>query len=229
MAVVFLSLTAFYIYQNIDPSQKFAEAPPARVAKNETGRANVPSPRLKQVPQAPGYKALDMKPEYEKPAPPVPLQKTAPATEGMTREKRLASPQASSTDMMRDQGGPAKDFAAKKEAKAAAPSPKAKFRATSDSSGAKIRLTMSVKGVAVAAQNIRNLLAPLKGKLIKQEVVADAVIMTISIAPSGTRSLVDELKKVGTLKEKDINIEQYDEAITLEIMVIRSAPDAQKP
>ena len=121
MAVMFLAVTAFYIYQNIEPSQKFAEAPPARVAKNETGRATGPSPRLKQVPQTPGYKALDMKPAYEKPAPPVPLGKTAPATEGMTQEKRSAAPQASSTDMMQEQGGPAKDFAVKKEAKAAAP------------------------------------------------------------------------------------------------------------
>ncbi len=230
MAVVFLAVTAFYLYQNIQPSQKFAEAPQTRVAKRDANRETGTSPRLKQVPQAPGYKALDMKPEYEKPAPPVPLGKTVPATEGMTQEKRLAAPQASSTDMMREQGGPVKDFAVKKEAKAATPalSAKAKLRAAADSTSEKNHLTLNVQDVAVAAQNIRKLLAQREAKLIKQEVAADAIIMTISINPSKARSLVDELKSIGTLKEKDMDIEQYEETVTLEITVMRPAPGVQE-
>lgn len=83
VAVLFLVVTAFYIYQNIRPDMKFAEAPPqtfeaekpsAGVAQDKIGRLEEYQLQPKQAPQEPGYKALDMKLEYEKPAPPVPKE-----------------------------------------------------------------------------------------------------------------------------------------------------------
>jgi len=84
VAVVFLAVTAFYIFRSIQPVslppetpvQEFAagkEEPTADVAKGKTTRAGESAPRSKKVPQTPEYKALDMKQEYEKPAPPVPV------------------------------------------------------------------------------------------------------------------------------------------------------------
>jgi hypothetical protein len=87
VAVVFLAAIAFYMYRDIRP-QKLSEAPiPEAAVKNEAvppARAKIEqfgprgsALRSKRVPQSPEYKALDMKGEYEKPAPLVPLERFA--------------------------------------------------------------------------------------------------------------------------------------------------------
>jgi len=97
VAVLFLAVTAFYIYRSIQPAsvpseapiQEFAtkkEAPSAEIAKDEMAKADEPALRSKKVPQAPEYKALDMKYGYEKPAPPV--QKEQPAATEPVPTKR---------------------------------------------------------------------------------------------------------------------------------------------
>ena len=91
IAVLFLAVTGFYIYQNIQPAERISEAPsqefaakkpvpPADTAQDKLAKAERPAPRSKQVPQTPAYKALDMKQEYEKPPQPtLQGQATAPA------------------------------------------------------------------------------------------------------------------------------------------------------
>jgi len=91
VAVLFLTVTAFYIYRNIQPAPMPSETP---VQEFEAGKGPPPAsaprdkseePKIskdasapaKKVPQAPEYKALDMKLEYEKPAPPAALGKAA--------------------------------------------------------------------------------------------------------------------------------------------------------
>ena len=69
IAVLFLTVTGFYIYQNMQPaeriteapSQEFAakkQAPPADTAKDKLAKAERPAPRSKQVPQTPAYKVV---------------------------------------------------------------------------------------------------------------------------------------------------------------------------
>jgi hypothetical protein len=74
------------------------EAAPARSLekKAEQPRAATPAPQV--VPQKPQYKALDMKLEYEKPAPPVPLEERAPAGAG------AAAPQVAVGDSAKADG-----------------------------------------------------------------------------------------------------------------------------
>src|SRR5574337_941304 len=80
VVVLFLAVTAYYLSQSIKPAEKYAEAPMAVAAKKDalsSGKTakeekviQAPAPRAKQVEQGPGYKSLDMKYEYKKPAPP---------------------------------------------------------------------------------------------------------------------------------------------------------------
>ncbi len=118
VAVLFLAITAFYIYRNIQPAPKPAEAPlqelaakkevpQAAGARNELGKSSEGNSTTSQIPQSQGYKALDMKPEYERPAPPLPADKGAPAPaktseqpllakKDAAEEKRAFAPQAKS-------------------------------------------------------------------------------------------------------------------------------------
>jgi hypothetical protein len=137
VAVLFLTVTVYYIYSSIHPADKYVEAPMGRPAKQEAPdreqdaakrkAAEVPAEREKKVAQEPGYKSLDMKYEYKKPAPPVPAapsagviatrdesaasspaNRTAPQPEKYeaTREERPAAPKAAAHPMMKDQAAP---------------------------------------------------------------------------------------------------------------------------
>ncbi len=101
VVVLFLAVTAFYIYQGMHPAEKYAEAPVQGVAKKEAPALPQPpakektpataETRAKQFEQKPGYRSLDMKDEYERPAPPVP----APQTEtSVPASKALSEPRA---------------------------------------------------------------------------------------------------------------------------------------
>ncbi len=128
VAVMFLAVTAFYIYQNIRPVQTPSRAPreefqakkkalPAPAASSEKKITKDTSQFAKRVPQSPEYKALDMKPEYEKPAPPVPADKLeahAPAKPAESAAKdeneaaleKHAAPQAASPSMVQGRAAP---------------------------------------------------------------------------------------------------------------------------
>ncbi|MGE5173689.1 MAG: DUF2275 domain-containing protein [Betaproteobacteria bacterium] len=123
VAVLFLAAGAFYIYRSTQPAYGPSEVP---VKEFEAKREAAPVPAesgektitkgasqsAKRVPQSPEYKALDMKQEYERPAPPVPMAKLdahAPAkpAEPAKNEKeavleRRAAPQAAAPSMMQE-------------------------------------------------------------------------------------------------------------------------------
>ena len=111
-AVLFLTVSVYYIYSSTHPADKYAEAPMGRLAKQESpakaqdaAKRKVPeisAEREKKVEQGPGYKSLDMKYEYEKPAPPVPA---SPEAGIMTARDESAA----SVPAKRTVEGPAKD------------------------------------------------------------------------------------------------------------------------
>ena len=130
-AVLFLTVIAFSIYKNIQPASVPSEAPmnkitagkeasPAPTLRDKRGEPKITkdtSVQPKHAPQAPGYKALDMKQEYEKPAlPAVPgkVAESAPAPskaeeqplvvkKKAAMEGRPAVAQAGSPAMMQEQ------------------------------------------------------------------------------------------------------------------------------
>jgi hypothetical protein len=121
VAIVFLAVTAFYIYRSIQPASVPSDAPVQEfasrkeAAKDRFARSEDHALRAKQAPQAPEYKALDMKQEYEKPAAPKPMDKAeapapakaaeqpALAKKETTAGKVAAAPQAGAPAMMREQ------------------------------------------------------------------------------------------------------------------------------
>jgi hypothetical protein len=105
VAVLFLTVTVYYIYSSMPPAEKYAEAPMGRLVKQEAparepdaAKSKTPeisSEREKKIAQKPGYRSLDMKYEYEKPAPPVPA---SPEAEIMkARDETAASAPAKRT------------------------------------------------------------------------------------------------------------------------------------
>jgi len=144
LGVLLLAVMVFFMYQNNQPA-KYAESPteefspkaetsPPITARDELGKTNL-SAREKQVPQKPAYKALDMRQEYEKPAPPIPEGRTAPApTPALSKneaslERRAASPQATRPTVMQEQAAQLAGAAPQAEAKLKSAAPAGRLMA----------------------------------------------------------------------------------------------------
>ena len=130
-AVLFLAVIAFYIYRNIQPTSNLSEAPTREapssvIAKGDRGNTDRSSPRSEKVPQSEEYRALDMKQEYEKPAPPVPREppaaptparQPAQATKEAALDKRTVEPHAVAPATMQEQAARSAGPAPQAEAK----------------------------------------------------------------------------------------------------------------
>ena len=154
-AVLVLTVTVYYIYSSMHPAEKYTEAPNGRLAKQEAPEelrdaakhkaTEVPAEREKKVAQEPGYKSLDMKYEYEKPAPPVPAAPGAGLV--ATREEPAAS-----APEKRAAAGPAKDAASREELPTAAKTtaPTLMMEQASPESGASVQMESKNKSAARA-------------------------------------------------------------------------------
>ena len=140
VAMLFLTVTVYYIYSGMHPSEKYTEAPMERLAKQEAPAEfqdaakrrtpEISAEREKKVAQEPGYKSLDMKYEYEKPAPPVPQEQPAVSSpapakragqDAITQEERTGmnrsmAPRAAAPSSIAKQAAPAAGAALSREA-----------------------------------------------------------------------------------------------------------------
>lgn len=115
-AVLFLTVTAYYLSISMNPAVRNGEAPVSGIAKQEAPSqahdtakrkaAGEPAEAETNAGRDRGYRSLDMKYSYEKPAPPVPSaapsapapapaqhEATGPVREEMAREQRAVPPQ----------------------------------------------------------------------------------------------------------------------------------------
>lgn len=130
VAVLFLTITAYYIYTSTNPAEKYGDAQLSQVAKEEArpapGMIERKEPELsaspeKKAKQEPGYRSLDMKYSYEKPAAPAPVQTPAAAPAEAPAPSAGALAKRTAPMMMKDEAAP--------ESKAAAPEEAAPARA----------------------------------------------------------------------------------------------------
>ncbi len=232
VAVLFLAITAYYVYQNINPAEKYSEAPLAKFEATKPAAPTLspaPEPKMqresalpKKVPQTPQYKALDMKQEYERPAPPAPLSESgAPAIEAKNDAasgKQAFAPQAAAPATMQDKAGRSSRFVAAREAK---PSERALQRkeksAVAEAGG--IRLSLSVTDMAAADKKVEDIIRELKGAVIRSETSGDTRTIAVSLDTKMLGALREKLGKVGELKGKETPSVRYEGNVQVEIML----------
>ena len=240
VAVLFLAITAYYVYQNINPIEKYSEAP---LAKFEAAKpaapmlSPAPEPKMqgesalpKKVPQAPQYKALDMKLEYGKPAPPAPLARagapapaasSAPVIEAKKDAvlgKQAFAPRPVAPAEMQGKAERSAGFVVAREAQ---PSERA-FRTKAKSAIAEtsgIRLSLSVTDIVAADKKVASIVRELKGVVIRKETNVDTRILVVSVDAKILGTLQEKLGKLGTLKEKEIPSASSQGLLQVEIML----------
>jgi hypothetical protein len=247
VAVVFLAALAFYMYRDIQP-QKLSEAPmqvtaakkeapPSGIAKSEQNRAKDSLLRSKRLPQTPAYKALDMKPEYEKPAPTV-LQDKAAASEP-SAAKPFAAPVPAQQEKQ-DQGyavheeshasaakgapAPMMGLMAKEEPGTPGMTPAAKAKAfRSDESRAyATEIVLKVNDFDSAQKEIEKAAEAFGGKVIGIAPPADKSQISVSINADKFGKLLLKLTMIGDVKGKvpaPIGREGY---LTIRITMIKN-------
>ncbi|MEK6745057.1 MAG: DUF2275 domain-containing protein [Nitrospirota bacterium] len=228
VAVLFLSVTAFYLYTTMHPTKKYAEAPIERFAKREADDASRAAPkhkapeiaerREKKVAQVPDYKSLDMKYEYEKPAPPLPA---APGVEAVaTREEPAALAPAparrEATIPVKDEADLEKRAFALKAKKSAAPfqmaeqaaqkssssdalslkPQEAASRKKQDKAAADVHYSLASNDISAAISKVRLIIRDLEGAVIKHDVVTNAQVLTVSLDSKKFALFTEKLKTI---------------------------------
>lgn len=247
LGVLFLAVTVFFVYQNMEPVEKFSETPThdfsvdqeSAPAVPEKGRSAEPkrSPLAqKEVPQKPEYKALDMKPAYEAPPPPspAPTPQTARPAEEQRALKYEPSSERKSTEqtpeIMQDQArakefsgqgatsqAPASAMARKKSADIASEEKRAGI-APADTSGRQV-LTLAVSDLDQSVTRVEDAVREYGGKVIRKEPADGALSLTVAIDVASRNRFIDRLKTLGELKDKDSR-EIYREGTVIEIRIV---------
>jgi hypothetical protein len=250
IGVLFIAVTVYFVAQDVqETKQPFPEAPietySAESSHAEKGNAQEDTAaqssgslqRNKEVPQEPEYKALDMKPAYEKPKPPVP----APAPESMrpADEQRALkyepsqgkSNEQAAPESTQDQA-PAKNFSgresasqapaaamAKKKAEGFASEEKRAATARAEISGKQI-LTLAVSDVDQATAQVEDTVKEYGGKILRKEPADGGLFLTVDIDPASRNRFMDRLKTLGELKHKDSR-EIHVEGTVIEIRIFK--------
>jgi Predicted integral membrane protein (DUF2275)/Putative zinc-finger len=253
IAVLFLAVTGFYIYQNLQPTERVTEAPireseakkqsaPADTAQDKIAKAEGPALRSNQVPQTPAYKTLDMKQEYGTPPPPMLEGRTAepapvpaqPAEPQLLKDNKITEKHADDTPSVAAQSrpqkktAPATDAQVQNEGKREPASLNRMSRALtadggagSESARSETTLTVSVKNVNDAAENIEAMVKEFDGTIVATQRLDGKRIYTLSLNASHANDLVEKLKLMGVLKEKDVVLEPRESRMVFRIELNR--------
>lgn len=252
LGVVFLAVTVYFIYQNEPRQAPVAEAPVQGLASRPETRQAVPQRDKadkraesqagpeKEVPQEPGYKALDMKHAYEAPPPPAPapapksvapVEESARKKDGHHREKMEGAPRTAAPQSMTDQAP-----AAEREAQAEAPSAMTGKKGgemagagSADYSGnvggaglqEKFVLTVTVTEKTLGSEKVNEAIEQSQGSILKRETINNADTILVRISSSKFGDLVNTLKTLGRIEQKDLSKPRGDGTMEVEIRLVK--------
>jgi hypothetical protein len=257
IGALFIAVTAVFIYQNMQPSAKMKaptqqaveQAPaqePAVIAKNEETLSAAPARRAKEMPQSPGYNALDMKQEYEKPAPPTlqdraaapapplakPAEQPAPLVQSETKQSfkaesegrmnLLSKEAAPARGMMQERmassgAAPETNVKAKKSARAAA------FADAPAADKAVRAIIVQVNDIEAAAKEAEKAIAQVNGAIIKRESPGEKRVFFLTIKTQRVSEFKNSLKVLGEIKELPGEVGIQKEQMELRVEIVRKA------
>ncbi len=230
VGVALVAVTAFFVYQNTLPVDRYSEtavtAPqrtaPAQAAPDLSAN-DAPGAKPQAVPQKPGYRAMDMKDEYGSPPPAfLEKKKAAPGeeqTDGMKRNAEPAAPQPPNGTM----DDARNDAGASAPPPAVATTPLANESASGFSSGetkkqdkstsersralkaeapaVRPHIILSVIDSADAATFVEKTARELGGTILRKEAIAGGLDITVSLPAKRHGQFRDALKKAGEVRD----------------------------
>lgn len=244
IGVLFLAVTALFIYQNREPAMMASnpalqDQMPDGIAKNEERRSVKPLRRSKEMPQSPGYKALDMKQEYEKPAPPMLQDQAAPASSFSKSteqpavmapaEKKEAFSATGESDqavlrkeagrgMMREQTTTAAGAAPEAPAKAPAIAPAASIAGALSADKAIPGIILHVMDIPAAVKEIERAIEQVNGSIVRRETSESKTTFFVKIKAERANEFKKKLKALGEIKELEPGVQKEQGEFRIEII-----------
>ena len=212
VAVLFLTVTAFYISQSIQPAMQIVQAPTEEMTDRSA------RPDREGLPQSPEYKSLDMQYSYKPVPPPVP-QESAPASAAVSEnEKRKAEPEAEAAAPQAEEAAPAgkgdtaapmAGFAARKKSrisdKAEAPTAtdeREEVMPLTDQEPA-LTITVMVQDPEAAGREINKAIESVNGSIISKEPSERGTVFVATLNANKLQELHKELKQIGEVREPE--------------------------
>ena len=233
VAVIFIAVTALYIFKSIQPEIKLAQAPSEhetviarstskvddgaiskeKIAPPQTrndGKKLLPSPPpLEKGHMARSQRLIEGKGGFETEYS-VPFKKPAPM------DKLEEAPQAPAQIAKQDEVRPSAGAVAKEEAKTEALSRASKAK-VSDETREVVIVTVLVKDIKTARTEIEKALTHLGGNITKIASLENKEIVTTDIDSQKFKEFIASLKSIGDVKEKEVDLGIHEG--TLEIMI----------
>jgi hypothetical protein len=241
VAVLFAVVTAFYIYRNIpsairpseEPQEELATKQEARHAergKNEIDKTHEAASPTSQVPQSPGYNALNMKPESEKSAPAIPLGQAGTNAQIRAHEhnsfakkaagERLAtSPQPGAPAVPQEQatGAMMRDEI---KSKAETPAQKALIEASAEKVSR--TFTVQVKDIEAAGGDVEQAITKLGGSITRRESNKAKRIYVVAVDAYKFLEFEHMLRLIGEIKNETVAPPSQSGRIELTIELINN-------
>ncbi len=241
VAVLFLAVTAYYLYQTINPVEKYAEPTRESVVHKQmpvqgpvTEKNPViqqPAPQTRKLPQEESYKSLDMRYAYKKPAPPEPMKEAAapapspaapaPAGAGSTAFAERNMLRSAEPEMLMDKAELSAEAKEQPKAKAAAPMAQT-AGSLAAGQAARVSLSLSVADIAAAETEVERVVGDLKGTVVTSQPRDHSRVITISLAADRMDELRKQLGRIGVLKESETSSRRLKEMISVELTLVQS-------
>ncbi|OGW35435.1 MAG: hypothetical protein A2X58_11485 [Nitrospirae bacterium GWC2_56_14] len=255
VGVLFLAVTAVFIYQNIQPSMRTpnplveeyapAQEPlPSGIEKKAEQKSTQLSRRAKKLPQAPGYKALDMKQAYEPPAPPALQDQTAAPAPAFSKpakqpavapaEKKETSSASAENDrsvvsreetnrgnMMMLRATTATGAPPEAAAKAKSAVPAAPIAGAAVADKAMPAIIVQVTDREAAAKEVEKAITQMNGSIVRRETTGSKNVFFATIKAERAGELKNKLKLLGEIKEQAGEWGALKEQMELRIEVIQ--------
>jgi hypothetical protein len=206
-AVFLIAVTAIYIFKTIQPEVKLAKIPSEEIT------TQIPSREKEKIPPSPplekggkrGFKA----------------EQTMPSKKPEIMYKFAEEPKASAPATKQEETGPFAGAVAKDESRTEALSRGAKAKALAERKEEIISLTINVNDIKTANKEIEKALMELKGKIIKTESLENKDIITAELNSKKIKELIEKLKPIGEIEEKNVVLEGLEGNIEIRIEIAK--------
>lgn len=206
-AVFLIAVTAIYIFKTIQPEVKLARIP------SEEMITQIPSREKEKIPPSiPLEKGGKRGFEAEQPV---------PSKKPEIMDKFAEEPKAPAPATKQEETGPFTGAVAKDESRTEALSRGAKAKALAERKEEIISLIINVNDIRTASKEIEKALMELKGKIIKTESLENKDVITAEFDSKKIKELIEKLKLVGEIEEKEVVLEGLEGNIEIRIEIAK--------
>lgn len=242
VAVLFLAVTVYYLYQNINPAEKYAEAPQVAIARKDASArpdaaqqetvAPTPDQHLKKIEQEQSSRLLERQYDYEKAAQPAEKSEAMPAASAPAPAPAIQSPAETRTvgplekqpaarsaapEAAQDKTRQPAESAAERKAMvsgAARPLPKTAIEKSSLT-----RLSIAAHDIASAAKHVEAIIREMNGSIVRSENAPQGKRILLSVAPDKFADFRRKLDTLGNVKVEMLASANTSTVMTVEILL----------